>query len=201
VPIIGLTGGVGSGKSTVARILQSKGAVIIDADAIARDVLQPGRPAFDRVRARFGDEVIEADGSLNRRALASIVFSDPAARSELEAITHPEILSEVGKLIGEIESSAIVILEAPLLFEARAEVEKAVRLDALIVVASSDEAQVERLRRARGMSPEDVKARISAQAALEEKLTEADYVIENYGSLEALEEQTNLVWDQIKARS
>jgi len=201
LPIIGLTGGVGSGKSSVARILKSKGAVVVNADAIARELLQPGRPAFEEVRSRFGDKVIAADGSLDRRALARIVFSDPAARHDLEAITHPKIISEAARLIDEIEASEIVILEAPLLFEARAEVEKAVPLDGLIVVASRPEDQIERLVRGRGMSPEDVRARMASQASLEEKLGGADYVIENYGTLEDLEAEVNLLWDQMRARS
>ena len=200
MPIIGLTGAVGSGKSSIARILESKGAVVVDADAIGREVLQPGRKAFQQVRSRFGDEVTSSDGSLNRAALARIVFSDPVARSELEAITHPEILAEIARRIAEIDASNIVILEAPLLYEAREQVEKALRLDALIVVASRSEDQIERLVRARGMSPEDVQARISAQAPLEEKLGVADYVIENYGTLEELETEVNILWDQMRAR-
>lgn len=200
MPIIGLTGGVGSGKSTIARILESKGAVVVDADAIGRQMLQPGRKALQEVRSRFGDQVIAADGSLNRAALAEIVFSDPVARSELEAITHPEILAEIARRIDEIDPSKIVIIEAPLLYEARQKVEKALRLDGLIVVASRPADQIDRLVRARRMSPEDVQARISAQAPLEEKVGVADYVIGNYGTLEDLEAEVNILWDQMRAR-
>jgi dephospho-CoA kinase len=200
LPIIGLTGGVGSGKSTIARILESKGAVVVDADAIGRQMLQPGRKALQEVRSRFGDQVIAADGSLNRAALAQIVFSDPVARSELEAITHPEILAEIARRIDEIDPSKIVIIEAPLLYEARERVEKALRLDGLIVVASRPEDQIDRLVRGRGMSPEDVQARISAQATLEEKVGVADYVIDNYGTLEDLEAEADILWNQMRAR-
>jgi dephospho-CoA kinase len=200
LPIIGLTGGVGSGKSTIARILESKGAVVVDADAIGRQMLQPGRKALQEVRSRFGDQVIAADGSLNRAALAQIVFSDPVARSELEAITHPEILAEIARRIDEIDPSKIVIIEAPLLYEARERVEKALRLDGLIVVASRPEDQIDRLVRGRGMSPEDVQARISAQAPLEEKVGVADYVIDNYGTLEDLEAEVDILWNQMRAR-
>jgi dephospho-CoA kinase len=200
LPIIGLTGGVGSGKSTIARILESRGAVVVDADAIGRQMLQPGRKALQEVRSRFGDQVIAADGSLNRAALAQIVFSDLVARSELEAITHPEILAEIARRIDEIDPSKIVIIEAPLLYEARERVEKALRLDGLIVVASRPEDQIDRLVRGRGMSPEDVQARISAQASLKEKVGVADYVIDNYGTLEALEAEVDILWNQIRAR-
>ena len=195
-----MTGGVASGKSTVSRILESKGAVIVDADVIAREVLAPGRPALDKVRARFGEEVFRADGTLDRSALAGIVFTDPKARADLEGISHPLILAEISKFVREIDPSKIVVVEAALLWEARAEVDKALGLDALVVVASKPEDQLERLRASRKRSADHARDRMAAQATLEEKLKGADYVIENYGRLEELEEKVNLIWDQIRAR-
>lgn len=199
--IIGVTGGVASGKSTVSAILASKGATVIDADAIAREVVSPGRPALDQIRARFGDDVIGPDGTLDRLALAGMVFSDPAALGDLNAIIHPEILEEIARRIDESDPSDVVVLDAALLVEAAAEVARAVRMDALIVVASTPEDQIKRMQAARGMDREEAQARIAAQASLEEKLGAADYVIDNRGTLEELPARVEAVWKQITDRS
>jgi dephospho-CoA kinase len=198
VLLVGLTGGIGSGKSTVARMLERRGAVAFDADALARDAVEPGTPGHDAVVDRFGPNVLLPGGALDREALASIVFADPAARRDLEAIVHPE----VRRLFAEgcerhQETDSVVVFSAPLLVETGMHT----AFDVLVVVAAPVERQVERLLRDRAMSEAAIRARIDAQLPLEEKIAAADIVVDNDGSVEELEARVDAVWVDLRQRS
>jgi dephospho-CoA kinase len=198
VLLVGLTGGIGSGKSTVARMLEERGAVVFDADALARRAVEPGTPGHDAVVARFGANVLAPGGELDREALAAIVFADPAARRDLEAIVHPEVrrLFADGCEIHR-DSDRVVVFSAPLLVETGMHT----AFDRLVVVATSVQTQVERLLRERAMSEEQVRARIAAQAPLEEKLAAADTALENEGALEDLERAVEGLWEDLRSRA
>lgn len=188
--LVGLTGGIGSGKSTVSALLAQRGAVIVDADAITREVQQPGSPVLTELAESFGSNVIADDGTLDRAAVASVVFGDPEALKKLNAIVHPA----VGRLMNEriIEQRStdnVVILDIPLLTENPRE-----GLQGRIVVDVPVETQVERLVRFRGFSEEDARARIARQAAREERLAAADFVVDNSGAPEDLESQVDRLW-------
>ena len=196
--LVGLTGGIGSGKSTVARMLEERGAIVFDADALARRAVEPGTRGHDAVVERFGANVLGPGGELDREALASIVFADPAARRDLEAIVHPE----VRRLFAEgceryRDTDRVVVFSAPLLVETGMHT----AFEVLVVVATPVEAQVERLLRDRAMTEEAIRARIAAQAPLEDKLAVADVVVDNDGSLEELEEQVERVWADLRMRA
>jgi dephospho-CoA kinase len=196
--LVGLTGGIGSGKSTVARLLGERGAVVFDADVLARDAVAPGTPGHEAVVQRFGADALAPGGELDREALAEIVFADPAARRDLEAIVHPE----VRRLFAEgcdryRDSDAVVVFGAPLLVETGMHS----AFDLLVVVSAPLETQLERLLRDRGMSAEQARARIDAQAPLAEKVAVADIVIENDGSLDDLERRIDEVWPQLRERA
>lgn len=192
---VGLTGGIASGKSTVSGLLAERGAVIVDADAVAREVVEPGEPALKQIVATFGDGVLRGDGSLDRDALGAIVFADADANKALRAITHPAIGARIAEMIEAVrETDRIVVLDAPLLVEA------GWTGMPLIVVATEPEVQVERMVRDRDMSGDDARARMSAQASLEEKLAKADIVIWNNGSLEELEARVDEVWADLLRR-
>jgi dephospho-CoA kinase len=197
-PTIGLTGGIASGKSTVARMLEHAGAGIVDADQVAREVVLPGSEGLAEVVAAFGSSVLTADGSLDRGALASTVFGDEAARLRLQAILHPRIGRRSAERIEALHAGPVlyVIYEAPLLVE----VGGYKSLAALIVVASSQESQLARAMRRDSVEPSAVKARIAAQSPLERKLEVADYVIWNDGSLSELERRTAEVHREILLR-
>lgn len=195
--LIGLTGGIASGKSTVARLLEAKGATIIDADRIGHDVLAPAGPAYDAVIERFGPSVRAPDGTIERAKLGALVFVDPGARADLEAISHPVIFAEIMRRIDEKrDSDAVVVLDAALLVESfdRA---GTLGLDALVVVASFPEEQLERMMGIRGMSEEDARARMAAQSSTEKKLAMADIVVNNRGTLEQLEASVETLWSEI----
>ncbi|NUW34381.1 dephospho-CoA kinase [Nonomuraea sp. SMC257] len=194
---IGLTGGIGSGKSEVSRRLAARGAVVIDADKIAREVVEPGTPGLARVVAAFGDEVLRADGSLDRERLGSIVFSDPERLAALNAIVHPLVGERVAELQGQAADDAIVVYDVPLL----AENKLAPMYDVVIVVDASDETRVARLAEHRGMAESDARARIAAQATREERLAVAHIVIDNEGALDALEARVDEVWDDLLRRA
>jgi dephospho-CoA kinase len=197
VLLVGLTGGIGSGKSTVARMLEKRGAVVFDADVLAREVVEPGTPGHAEVIERFGANVLAPGGELDREALASIVFADPAARRDLEAIVHPEVRRLFADGAEEYEGTdRIVVLSAPLLVETGMHT----AFEVLIVVSATPQTQVERLMRDRGMSEAAVRARIAAQAPLETKSEVADFLLDNEGSTEALERQVDRVWDDLQAR-
>ncbi len=196
--LVGLTGGIGSGKSTVARMLEERGAVVFDADVLAREAVAPGTPGHDAVVERFGPNVLLPGGALDREALASIVFADPAARRDLEAIVHPEVRRLFAEGCERYQGTdAVVVFGAPLLVETGMHT----AFDVLVVVTAPVERQVERLMRDRGMSEPAIRARIDAQLPLEQKAEVADVLIDNDGSLEDLERRVDRVWSELKERS
>lgn len=196
--LVGLTGGIGSGKSTVARMLEQRGAVVFDADVLARAVVEPGTPGHAAVIERFGANVLAPGGELDREALASIVFADPAARRDLEAIVHPD----VRRLLAEgcdafRDTDRVIVFSAPLLVETGMHT----AFDVLVVISTPVETQVERLLHDRGMAEEQVLARIAAQAPLEEKAAAADVIVDNDGTLEELEGQVDRLWAGLQERA
>jgi dephospho-CoA kinase len=194
--LVGLTGGIGTGKSTVARMLEKRGAVVFDADVLARQAVAPGTPGFDKVVERFGPNVLAPGGGLDRDALASIVFSDPAARRDLEGIVHPEVRRMFAEGCEEYrDSDRVVVFSAPLLVETGMHT----AFDLLIVVSAPVATQIERLMRDRGMAERDVQARIAAQLPLEAKAEVADVLVDNEGTLEDLEGRVERVWRDLDA--
>ncbi len=188
--LVGLTGGIGSGKSTVSAGLAARGAVIIDADAITRDVQAPGAPLLAEMAERFGADIIAADGSLDRAKVAGIVFSDPEALKDLNKLVHPAVGREMNRRIeAEIGTDHVVVLDIPLLTENPRE-----GLAATIVVDVPVEVQVERLVRFRGFEEDDARARIARQATREQRLERADLVIDNSGVPADLEPQLDAAW-------
>ena len=195
--LVGLTGGIGSGKSTVSRTLRERGAVILDADAFARAAVVAGSPGLRSVVARFGPDVLTADEELDRPKLASIVFADPAALADLEAIVHPEVRRMIAEGIQEnLDEDRVVVLVNPLLIEMGTHRD----CDVVVVVSASPETQVARSV-ARGMTEEDVRARIAAQLPLDERARTADVLIDNEGSFEDLEREVDVLWRQLSDRA
>jgi dephospho-CoA kinase len=194
---IGLTGGIGSGKSEVSKRLAARGAVVIDADKIAREVVEPATPGLARVVATFGEEVLHPDGSLNREKLGAIVFADPDRLAALNAIVHPLVGERVADLQSQADAGTIVVYDVPLLAENRL----APMYDVVIVVDAADEVRIARLAEHRGMPEHDAKARIAAQATRQERLAVADIVIDNEGDLDDLEVKVSQVWDDLVTRS
>lgn len=176
---VGLTGGIGSGKSEVARRLAERGAIVIDADKIAREVVEPGTPGLAEIVQAFGDEVLRPDGTLDRARLGSIVFADPEKLKILNGIVHPKVGARMAELEQAAPPDAVVVYDVPLL----AENGLAPLYDLVIVVDAADETRIKRLTTLRGMPEQDARARIAAQASREERLKIADIVIENEGSL------------------
>ncbi|MEX2204456.1 MAG: dephospho-CoA kinase [Actinomycetota bacterium] len=196
--LVGLTGGIGSGKSTVAHLLERRGAVVFDADALARKAVEPGTPGHDAVVERFGANVLAPGGELDREALASIVFADPAARRDLEAIVHPEVRRMFADGCEAYrDTDRVVVFSAPLLVETGMHT----AFEVLVLVSTPVETQIERLLRNRAMSEEQVRARIGAQAPLEEKAAIADVIVDNEGDLEDLEAQVDSLWDELRTRA
>ncbi|HSG31512.1 MAG TPA: dephospho-CoA kinase [Thermodesulfobacteriota bacterium] len=195
--IIGLTGNIASGKSTVASILKNLGASIIDADQIARDVVGKGKPALQKIADHFGTEVLKSDETLNREVLGSIVFNDEDKREILNSIIHPEILREISTLIDKYRSEGkdIVIIEAALIVE-REKLKQ--MIDKLIVVNTSEKTQMERLMRRNDYSAKQAQARINSQMPAEQKIKHADYIINNDSDLEHLSNQTKEIWDELQ---
>ncbi len=195
--LVGLTGGIGSGKSTVARMLAARGAVVIDADVLARQAVQPGTSGLDAVVARFGDGVLGPDGSLDRHALASIVFADDVARDDLEAIVHPAVRRAIAEAVAaHAHTDDVVVVDSPLLIETGAHE----GFPVVVVVAASADARVARLVE-RGMAEADVRARMAAQMPLEEKMAVADEVVDNDGTEIDLEERVERLWSELRARA
>jgi len=191
VILVGLTGGIGSGKSTVSSLLEGRGAIIIDADAIVREVQLPGSPVLAELASKFGPEVLATDGSLDRQAVANIVFTDPEALKSLNAIVHPAVGKEMNRrMIEQRTTKNVVILDIPLLTENPRE-----GLQGKIVVDVPVEVQVERLIKFRGFDEADARARISRQSTREQRLLTADFVIDNSHDLESLIPQIDKVWD------
>ena len=188
--VVGLTGAIGSGKSTVARLLGRRGAVIIDADAIVHDLQRPGAPLLDELAARFGDEIITPAGSLDRAKLAKLAFADENAVGDLNAIVHPAVRTEVARrLRGHAATDDVVVLDIPLITE-----RESYPMAALVVVDVPIEVAVERVMAERAMSETDVQARLDKQISRQRRLELADRVIDNSGGLQALERQVDDVW-------
>jgi dephospho-CoA kinase len=196
---IGLTGGIGSGKSTVAGLLVERGAVLVDADAIARQVVEPGQATLARLVERFGPGILAPDGSLDRAGLAAIAFADPAARADLDAIVHPAVgAAMLDRLDEERATDHVVVLDIPLLAEGG---RGRYPVAGVIVVDCPVDIAVERLVSLRGMERSDAEARVAAQASREARLAVADFVIMNMGSLPELEEMVARAWRWIEGLS
>jgi dephospho-CoA kinase len=196
VLLLGLTGGIGSGKSTVSALLADKGAVIIDADAITRSLQQPGQPVFDSMVARFGPGIVNSDGTLDREGMAKIVFADEQARKDLEHIVHPAVGAEMLKRMqDEAETDHVVVYDVPLLVEAA---RRAMTFAGVIVVDIDPEIAVQRVVEQRGMKEDDVRARVANQASRADRLAVADKVIDNSGSRDDLRRQVDEVWAWIQ---
>ncbi|KDN80318.1 dephospho-CoA kinase [Streptomyces olindensis] len=194
---VGLTGGIGAGKSEVSRLLVECGAVLIDADRIAREVVAPGTPGLASVVEAFGEEVLTADGSLDRPKLGSIVFSDPAKLATLNSIVHPLVGARSRELEEAAAEDAVVVHDVPLLTENGL----APLYDVVIVVDASPETQLDRLLTRRGMTEKDARARMAAQATREQRREIADVVIDNDVPLEELERRVREVWTELLRRS
>ncbi|MBP2402281.1 Dephospho-CoA kinase [Streptomyces netropsis] len=194
---VGLTGGIGSGKSEVSRLLAAYGAVIVDADRIAREVVEPGTPGLAAVVAEFGPGVLAADGALDRPKLGAIVFADTGRLTALNAIVHPLVRARSAEIEAAAAPDAVVVHDVPLL----AENGLAPLYDLVVVIDAAEETRLDRLVRLRGMTLEEARARMAAQATREERLAVADLVIDNDGPLEALEAQVAKVWADLLARS
>lgn len=198
--VVGLTGGIGSGKSTVSSRLAARGAVIIDADAIVRELQAPGGEAFVGIVERFGPGVVAADGTLDRPALAAIVFADEAARADLNQLTHPLVGREMAnRMAAQAQTDNIVVLDIPLLAERG---RSAYPVAGVIVVDCPVDVAVARLVAHRGFAEDDARARVAAQISREERRAIADVIVDNGGTLEELEEQVAGVWtwlEQLRA--
>ncbi len=186
---IGLTGGIGSGKSTVAALLTERGAVLVDADRIARAVLEPGTPGLAAVAGEFGTGVLTADGALDRAALAAVVFADPRARARLDALVHPLVRAQAAEEMARAPEDAVVVQDVPLLVETG----QAGSFDLVLVVEADREIRVARLV-ARGLTVDDARARVAAQATDEQRRAVADVVLDNSGSREELAAAVDRFW-------
>ena len=195
--LVGLTGGIGAGKSTVSELLAARGAVIVDADQVARAVVEPGQPALQKLVERFGEGILDADGRLARGALAKVAFADDQSRLDLEEITHPAINEEFTRRVAEAPSDAIVVLDVPLLAES--EQARKRPYQTVIVVEAPRDARLARLE-ARGVDRADAEARMAAQADDEERRKLATYVVDNAGDRTALERQIDEVWADLERR-
>lgn len=198
--LVALTGGIASGKSVVAARLASHGAVVVDADAIAREVVEPGTPALARIAEEFGPQVISADGGLDRAALGGLVFSDPAKLAVLNRITHPAVLELSQRRFAEAAAAdpdAIVVYDVPLLSEARGKAE----FDVVVVVSAPEEARIDRMVTLRGMSRDEAERRIRSQDSEEKRRGLADIIVESGGTLEGTIAQADLVWEQLRQRA
>jgi dephospho-CoA kinase len=193
VLLLGLTGGIGSGKSSVSSLLSARGAVVIDADAITRELQEPGTAVFDAMVERFGTGIVAADGTLDRPAVADIVFTDTDALADLNKIVHPAVGVEIARrLEDEVATDHVVILDVPLLVESGRD-----DLAGLIVVDTDPEVAVQRLVEQRGFTEVDARARIARQASREQRLERAGFVIDNNGTRRDLEAQVAECWEWI----
>jgi dephospho-CoA kinase len=194
---VGLTGGIGSGKSEVARRLAAQGAVIIDADILAREVVEPGTEGLAEVIGVFGSEVLGRDGTLDRNRLGEIVFSDPTLRTKLNAIVHPRVGERIRELEREAPPGAIVVEDIPLITES----DMADFYDLVVVVDVPPRVQAERLIRDRGMTQEQATARMEAQASREQRLAIATIVVDNSGSPAELDREVGELWAELRRRA
>jgi dephospho-CoA kinase len=195
VRVIGLTGGIASGKSTVARMLTELGAPVVDADQLAREVVAPGSDGLAAIVDHFGDQVLDADGALDRKKMAGIVFADPQARAALNGITHPRIAAAGQREIARHAAAGarFVVYEAALIVENRLQS----WMHALIVVAVPPEVQLERMMARDGLDEASARARLDAQLPLADKIAVADYVVDNAGSVDQTRAQVTRIWNQI----
>jgi len=197
--LIGLTGGIASGKSVVAARLAEHGAVVVDADRIAREVVEPGSPALARIAEEFGDEVITSDGSLDRAALGAQIFGSPEKRATLNAITHPAVgvrSKELFAAAAAADPDAIVVYDVPLLVEAG----RTDEFDLIVVVNASTKTRLKRMVELRGMTRDEAMHRLNSQATNTERLAIADVVIDSNGTLEQTLEQADALWEKLSAR-
>jgi dephospho-CoA kinase len=204
--IVGLSGGIGTGKSTVARLLANLGAVVFDADAIVRELQAPGSPVLDELREAFGDAILDASGALDREALAAVVFRDAEARGRLGSIIHPKVGAEMARRLAAAREAgaALVVLDIPLLFEGRkAGTGSAAQMDfdAAVLVYAPEALQIERQMQRDGCDREEAIRRIRAQFPIEEKKRMADYVIDNSGTPEHTERQVRDLFSTLTAPS
>ena len=192
--VVGLTGGIGSGKSTVAAMLAERGAVVVDADRLAREAVAVGTGGYRAVVERFGPAVVAGDGSLDRKALAGVVFEDPEARADLNGIVHPLVRAAIAERVAELAGTdAVVVLEIPLLVESG----RSYGASRVIVVDCPEDVAVRRLVEGRGMDEADARRRIAAQVSRAERLAAADVVIDNAGSVADLRRQVDAVWAEL----
>lgn len=192
--IVALTGGIGSGKSTVARLFAERGARVIDADVLARRVVLPGQPALEQIRKLFGSAVITDEGSLNRSALAAIIFSDPAKRQALETILHPRIRDAFNQELATATTAKLTVYDVPLFFESQ---NPHSEISGVIVVFAPQELCITRIMQRDGISHEEALQRIRSQIPLEQKVARADWVIENSASLDALGPQVEKIYNEL----
>ena len=196
--LVGLTGGIGSGKSTVGRMLQQRGAILFDADVLARDAVAPGTPGHEAVLDRFGARTLDVDGSVDRTALAALVFTDPQARRDLEAIVHPEVFRLLAERIDPYRSTnQVVVFDAPLIVETGFHE----ACDVVILVSAPEATRIQRLMLYRGMLHADAEARLASQASEAERERIAHITIRNEGGLEDLEREVEAVWEDLRARA
>jgi dephospho-CoA kinase len=191
---LGLTGNIASGKSTVSGMLREMGATVIDSDLVYRELVGPGQPLLASLAKRFGPDIIAPDGSLDRPALGTIVFSDPAALADLDRLTHPAVIAEVDRRVAAVPTG-VVVLDAVKLIESG----HADRCDAVWVVTTSPDEQVTRLMRRNTLSAGEARRRVAAQPPLAEKLARADVVIDNSGTIEQTREQVERAWRNLPA--
>ena len=196
--LVGLTGGIGSGKSTVALMLEARGAVVFDADEMAHDAIAPGTAGHDAVAERFGAHILAPGGDIDREALGAVVFVDLAARRDLEAIVHPEVFRLLNRGMESYrDTNRIVVFDAPLIIETGFHTS----CDVVVVVSAPAEKQVARMAADRGMSGVEVRRRIAAQLPTEEKAAVADVLLDNDGTVEELEAQVDRLWSGLEARA
>jgi len=191
---LGLSGGIGSGKSTVAKILSNLGAVVIDADVIAREVLEPNQAGYQRAIEVFGESILDSDLRIDRKMLAELVFQDSNELAKLEAIVHPAVIARVAQIRNSLPESTVVVYDTPLLFEKNLQGQ----FDKVLIVVTDSEHRKARLIE-RGLEITDIEARIANQATDAQRRTVADFVIENNGSPEQLQDQVTKVWQHISA--
>jgi dephospho-CoA kinase len=194
---VGLTGGIGAGKSEVARLLAAHGAVVVDADELAREAVAPGTPGLAAVVAEFGPEVLAADGSLDRAALGELVFSDPRRRAALEKIVHPYVGRRSSQLMAAAPADAVVVYDVPLLVENRLQD----GYDVVVVVEANDDVRLERLAGSRGMTESDARQRFAAQASREQRVGVADVIIDNGGTQARLADQVDALWRRLTSQA
>ena len=202
--VLGLSGGIGTGKSTVARFLDSLGATVIDADAIVHELQAPGTPMLDEIKEAFGSELIDTEGRLDRNALGAIAFRDAEARGRLEQITHPRVIATIADRVASAQAAGtpLIVVDIPLLFERRDNSpnrESTPSFDATVLVYAPEQQQIERQMKRDGCDREAALQRIHAQLSIESKKAMADVVIDNTGNLEETRRQTRMLFDRFTA--